>query len=279
MKGLLFFTLLLLKLAEASVKSFNVTQQRRMEQVQLSQSFWHQTLYKASNGTGLLSRDPTIEALIRQVFNDIVKKDLARRKNVFGLAVLDPVWLYPIGPVSFRKKGVLKGTLTACDLRLHNMKTVLLHHVEVRRDLHMNTFAVRLLLKVPITWMTGYYSLKNAKLFHFIPAGGDGNFNVDLKYVSIEVIATMKASEENFDTFRTTTSRYSTDSTAVSPLVSPKNKSTIISSVSSLVPKRLVCLDVFEIGIHWRKASFKFDGLWKGFNHLTDFSLNQVSKE
>ena len=39
---------------------------------------------------------------------------------------------------------------------------------------------------------------------------------------------------------------------------------------------RLVCLDVFEVGIHWRKALFKFDGLWKGFNHLTDFSLNQV---
>ena len=142
----------------------------------------------------------------------------------------------------------------------------------------MNTFAVRLLLKVPITWMTGYYSLKNAKLFHFIPAGGDGNFNVDLKYVSIEVVATMKSSEERFDTFRTTTSRYSSDSTTVSPSLTPKNTSSAISSVSSLIPKRLVCLDVFEIGIHWRKASFKFDGLWKGFNHLTDFSLNQVSK-
>ena len=70
----------------------------------------------------MLSRDPTSEALVRQIFNDIVKKDLAQRKNVLGLAVLDPVWLYPIGPVSFRKKGVLKGTLTACDLRLHNMK-------------------------------------------------------------------------------------------------------------------------------------------------------------
>ena len=81
----------------------------------------------------------------------------------------------------------------------------------------MNTFAVRLLLKVPITWMTGYYSLKNAKLFHFIPAGGDGNFNVDLKYVSIEVVATMKSTEETHNIFRTTTSSYSTDSTTVAP--------------------------------------------------------------
>jgi len=284
MKVLLLFSLLLLEMADASVKSFNVTKQSRIEQVQLSQSFWHQTLYKASNGTGLLSRDPTIEALIRQIFNDIVKKDLAQRKNVLGLAVLDPVWLYPIGPVNFRKKGVLKGTLTACDLRFHNMKTVLLHHVDVRRDLHMNTFAVRLLLKVPITWMTGYYSLKNAKLFHFIPAGGDGNFNVDLKYVSIEVVATMKSTEEMLNTFRKTTSSYSTDSTTVPPSsLSPRNTSTITSSISSSIPKQifnrnrkqLVCLDVFEIGIHWRKAAFKFDGLWKGFNHLTDFSLNQ----
>ena len=76
----------------------------------------------ATNGSGLLSRDPAAEALIRQVFTDNVKRDLARRNKIFGLAVLDPVWLYPIGPVRFRKKGILKGTLTACDLRLHNFK-------------------------------------------------------------------------------------------------------------------------------------------------------------
>ena len=57
----------------------------------------------------------------------------------------------------------------------------------------MNILAARLVFKVPITWMTGYYRLENAKLFHFIPAGGDGNFNIDLKYMTIEVIFTLKS--------------------------------------------------------------------------------------
>ena len=66
-------------------------------------------------------------------------------------------------------------------------------HIEVRRNLQMNILAARLVFKVPITWMTGYYRLENAKLFHFIPAGGDGNFNIDLKYMTIEVIFTLKS--------------------------------------------------------------------------------------
>ena len=156
------------------------------------------------------------------------------------------------------------------------MQTVLLHSVEVRRELHMNTLAVRLLLKVPIIWMTGYYSLKNAKVFHFIPAGGDGNFNVDLKYVSIEVVATIKAAKEFFDIYGAITNKDTTNSTTAAPsLISNINGSTP-NNIEKIENKKLVCLDVFEIGIHWRKASFKFDGLWKGFNHLTDFSLNQV---
>ena len=94
----------------------------KMPSLHLGHSFWHRTLYDATNGTGVLSRDPAVEALIRQVFKDNVRKDLAERNKVLGLAVLDPVWLFPIGPVRFRKKGILKGTLTACDLRLHNLK-------------------------------------------------------------------------------------------------------------------------------------------------------------
>ena len=94
----------------------------KMPLLHLGHSFWHRTLYDATNGTGVLSRDPAVEALIRQVFKDNVRKDLAERNKVLGLAVLDPVWLFPIGPVRFRKKGILKGTLTACDLRLHNLK-------------------------------------------------------------------------------------------------------------------------------------------------------------
>ena len=85
-------------------------------------SFWHEVLHAATNGTGLVSRDHASEALIRQVFADNVKRDLLQRNKVFGLAVLDPVWLYPIGPVHVKKKSIFKGTLNACNLRLHNMK-------------------------------------------------------------------------------------------------------------------------------------------------------------
>ena len=168
---------------------------------------------------------------------------------------------------------------------------MLLHSVEVRRELQMNTLAVRLLLKVPIVWMTGYYSLKNAKVFHFIPAGGDGNFNVDLKYVSIEVVATMKSTNELLNLLRTPHQNNNLSSTSMNPLLtSPYNFSTNLQNPKyndtlksrfndNNENKRLVCLGVFEMGVHWRKASFKFDGLWKGFNHLTDFSLNQVNRK
>ena len=53
----------------------------------------------------------------------------------------------------------------------------------------------------------------------------------------------------------------------------------ITGNTSSNRNRKLACLDVFEVGIHWRDAVFKFDGLWKGFSHLTDFSLNQVKNK
>ena len=37
-----------------------------------------------------------------------------------------------------------------------------------------------------------------------------------------------------------------------------------------------VSLDAFEVGISWRDIAFKMDGLKKGFNHMTDWTLNQV---
>ena len=37
-----------------------------------------------------------------------------------------------------------------------------------------------------------------------------------------------------------------------------------------------VGLDVFEMGIVWKDMAFKVDGLKKGFNHMTDWTLNQV---
>jgi hypothetical protein len=37
-----------------------------------------------------------------------------------------------------------------------------------------------------------------------------------------------------------------------------------------------VDLDAFEIGVLWKDVAFKVDGLKKGFNHMTDWTLNQV---
>ena len=152
----------------------------------------------------------------------------------------------------------------------------------------MEMIAVRIVFKVPITWMTGYYRLENAKIFSFIPAGGNGTFNVDLKFITIEVVATIKATEESLKMLKTTTPRPPPDISATSPtLLSNVNISqnlhttpvNITGNTSSNRKRKLACLDVFEVGIHWRDAVFKFDGLWKGFSHLTDFSLNQVKNK
>ena len=151
----------------------------------------------------------------------------------------------------------------------------------------MNIVAVRLVFKVPITWISGYYRLENAKVFSFIPAGGAGNFNIDLKYVTIEVVATMKTTNESitFPSRNGNTSLHEVPTTE-SPSVPNMNNNSSLHEVPNNITyvkrsirrknRKLVCLDVFEVGIHWRTAAFKFDGLWKGFNHLTDFSLNKV---
>ena len=46
--------------------------------------------------------------------------------------------------------------------------------------------------------------------------------------------------------------------------------------VSFLDVNRSVSLKAFEVGITWRDVAFKVDGLKKGFNHMTDWTLNQV---
>ena len=148
----------------------------------------------------------------------------------------------------------------------------------------MNVLAIRLVFKVPITWMTGYYRLENAKLFHFIPAGGDGNFNIDLKYMTIEVILTLKSTNTPLILSQMNSKMNNLEKATVDSF-GPQYNST--DAISNIKPRnvgnetdrendKFACLDVFEVGANWRKASFKFDGLWKGLNHLTDFSLNQV---
>ena len=55
----------------------------------------------------------------------------------------------------------------------------------------LSTKAVKLMLKIPIVWMTGDYWIKKGKLYGFIPASGHGSFNIDVKDVKVGVIASL----------------------------------------------------------------------------------------
>ena len=90
-----------------------------------------------------------------------------------------------------KKKSVFKGQLTACNLHLHNMKAIELVDIEVQRNEILSTKAVKLMLKIPIVWMTGDYWVKKGKLFGFIPSSGHGSFNIDVKDVKVGVIASL----------------------------------------------------------------------------------------
>ena len=43
---------------------------------------------------------------------------------------LDPVWLWPQEPLELRRGNLLRGKLKACNLHLHNVKTVKLVDIE-----------------------------------------------------------------------------------------------------------------------------------------------------
>ena len=67
-----------------------------------------------------LQNDPLLETLLGQFFHDSIRPQMNRLEPALG-AVLDPLWLFPIGPLRVRKK-MFKGQLTACNLHLHNLK-------------------------------------------------------------------------------------------------------------------------------------------------------------
>ena len=76
-----------------------------------------------------MSRDPVTEKLLRQLYEDSLKLNLIRGQKIFG-SVLDPVWLWPQEPIELRRGQLLRGRLEACDLHLHNLKSIQLVEVE-----------------------------------------------------------------------------------------------------------------------------------------------------
>lgn len=122
----------------------------------------------------------------------------------------------------------------------------------------MGIYGVKAVFHVPIVWMTGRYRLTKSKILGFIPAKGKGDFNVDLINVYIGVGAILRAG---------CGLPWCTDFEAViftSNNVFSDNQTTNVT------------LDTFEMMAKWSDSGYKFDGLQKGLNHMTDWTLNQV---
>ena len=150
---------------------------------------WERLLQKVSNGTGNVTADPTLENLMRQGFEDLLKRKISQGQDILGHS-LDPLALFPIGPLIWEKR-LSKGEVSACHLHLHNIKEVTLDHVEVKRGANLTSKAVKILLKVPIVWLTGNYQVKKALFFGVIPTKSRGSFNIDLKDVTIGFILSL----------------------------------------------------------------------------------------
>lgn len=80
---------------------------------------WHRRLGELTNSSTL--RDPVLEQVIKTGFREYVKPSLMAGDALLGLAVLDPLWLYPVGPALIRKPA-FRGDIKACDLHLHNLR-------------------------------------------------------------------------------------------------------------------------------------------------------------
>ena len=230
-------------------------------------SIWTRLLWRISNNTGEVSRDPVLEKLFVQIFNDSLKPAVANGKSILNTK-LDPVWLFPIGPLKITKGiffpnttstktkildeigcnlnfnilvfffsgKIFKSDLTGCNLYLHNLKTAELSTIEVQRNANLSTIAVLVNLKIPILWMTGNYFLTNGKFLKIIPVKKvSGYFNVDLKRVTVGLIFSLNILEQDN-----------------------------------------VELDQFEMGIHWTASSIKYDTNSRHLDRITDFIINKV---
>ena len=47
----------------------------------------------------------------------------------------------------------------ACNVYLHNLKNIVLDEMILARDRQLNFSSLKVVLRLPIVWMTGYYKL------------------------------------------------------------------------------------------------------------------------
>ena len=64
-------------------------------------------LWHVSNGTGNLVQDKLMEKSLETVLNEVVKPRINQGQEILGTK-LDPVWLFPIGPILVKKRKIFK---------------------------------------------------------------------------------------------------------------------------------------------------------------------------
>jgi len=140
-----------------------------------------------------LIRDRLAESTVSTIFEETILRHLTTRGSQLRTQ-LDPLPLFPI-EFGF-KKDVYSANVEACDAYVHNIKMAKFDSMFLARDLSLEYSALRVQFSLPITWVSGFYKLRNAYLFTFIPAGGSGDFNVDLKDVRVSLAVILRHTEE-----------------------------------------------------------------------------------
>jgi len=140
-----------------------------------------------------LIRDRFAESIVSTIFEETIMRHLTTPGSQLRTQ-LDPLHLFPI-EFGF-KKDVYSADVEACDAYVHNIKMAKFDSMFLARDPSLEYSALRVQFSLPITWVSGFYKLRNAYLFTFIPAGGSGDFNVDLKDVRVSLAVILRHTEE-----------------------------------------------------------------------------------
>lgn len=144
-------------------------------------------------GGSKLIRDRLAENIVRKIFNESIRRHLGTSLSPLRTA-LDPLKLFPL---EFKfKNDLYSANVEACDAYVHNVKQAVLEDMYLARDTGLNISLLRVQFRIPVTWMSGYYKLRKAYLFTFIPAGGSGDFNVDLRDVRVSLTVVLRNKEQ-----------------------------------------------------------------------------------
>jgi len=153
-------------------------------------------LYKdllMEEGGSELIRDRLAENVVTKIFKESIRRHLETPQSPLRTA-LDPLKLFPL---EFKfKNDIYSANVEACNTYIHNVKKAELEDMQLVRSTNLSNSLLRVQFKVPVTWMSGFYKLRRAYLFTFIPAGGSGDFNVDLRNVRVSLLVHLKNTNE-----------------------------------------------------------------------------------